>query len=348
MQPVKLAFVGCGAITATGHLPAALRSPLVEISALVDVQLHNAQALGKTFVLDSNVILTDKLESVLDGVEGIVISTPNHTHAAIAAVALEKGIPALIEKPLTTNYADALRICELADRMNTFIAVAYRSRFWPAVPLLKTLIDNGYLGRITSFDYTFGARSTWAAVSGFGVSRQLAGGGALIDAHVVDKMLYWFGEPAGFTYADDSHGGVEATCKAEFRFEHPDGCITGSVKLSRSMDLRNSIVIDGERYVCELAESPTAGVLLRDKSRPDVQLRALAAGCRADLPDLKTDFQRQLEEFALNIRRRGNVTVDGRFGARSIKLIEAMYAQRQQLPEPWLLRSSDMEKWSRA
>jgi hypothetical protein len=63
-----------------------------------------------------------------------------------------------------------------------------------------------------------------------------------------------------------------------------------------------------------------------------------------DQPDKRTDFQLQLEEFARNIRHRGHLTIDGRFAARSVRLIGDMYGHRQQLPEPWVLRSTEMER----
>jgi predicted dehydrogenase len=260
----------------------------------------------------------------------------------VATVALRRGIPALIEKPLATTKADAEEICELADRHGTFVSVAYRSRYWPAVPLLRHLIETNYLGPIRRFSYTFGTRSTWAAASNFALSRQMAGGGILIDAHVIDKILYWFGEPASFEFWDDSHGGVEGTCRARLTYAHAEGGFEGEVLLSRTMELEKRIVIETDRYVCELAEAPSADVRLREKARPDLTFRV--SGRDVPAASDRTDFQLQVEEFARNVRNRGAITVDGRFGARSVRIIEEMYRQRRQLPEPWLLPSTAMER----
>jgi predicted dehydrogenase len=338
-EPIRLAIVGCGAITESGHLPAALRSPLIDVSALVDLRVENARRLAKQFALDC--LVTDSLDAALSACHGVLIATPNHVHVSGATAALERGIPTLIEKPITTTYEDALRLCDLADRKGAFISVGYRSRFWKSVPLLKELIDSGYLGRIQSFSYKFGTRSTWAAVSGFGLSRSEAGGGALIDAHVIDKILYWFGEPQSFEFWDDSRGGVEGTCKAVMQFAGVSGAFQGTLLLSRTMEFDKRIVIKADRFECELDESPTANVTLRDPKSPGIRLDVHSA---EDQPDKRTDFQLQLEEFARSIRHRGHLTIDGRFAARSVRLIGDMYAHRQQLPEPWLLRSTEMER----
>ena len=331
MQPVKLAVVGCGAITRS-HLPAALRSPWIDVQALVDVTLANAHGFQREFGLSCEV--TADLARVIDRVDGILIATPNHTHRAVAEIALQRGKPALIEKPLTTTYADAQRLCELADKHNTFISVGYRSRHWPAVKTLKHLLETDYLGKVRGFHYECGSTGSWGAVSGYSVNRAQAGGGILVDAHTIDKILYWFGEPTSFTFADDSHGGVEANCKAEMHFDQDGHRFRGSLFLSKTMELKNRIVVETERYRCELEEKEAAEVTLSPLDRPGLRLKAAAASISPE-DSGKTDFQRQLEEFARNIRQRGTLTVDGWFGARSVRLIEDMYRNRQALPEPW-------------
>src|SRR5262245_33188932 len=82
-DPVRLAIVGCGAITRSAHLPAALRSALVHIHALVDTSVANARELQKEYALKCAVV-TD-LEKVIGEVEGVLIATPNHTHLAVAS-----------------------------------------------------------------------------------------------------------------------------------------------------------------------------------------------------------------------------------------------------------------------
>jgi predicted dehydrogenase len=330
-QPVKLAFVGCGAITRASNLPAALRSPWIDVRALVDVAIDNARSLRRQFGLSCEV--AGGLEQVIDEVDGAFVATPNHTHRAVAEIALRRGKPVLIEKPLTTTYADARALCELADRNETFISVGYRSRHWGGVRTLKHLLETNFLGRLQRFHYECGSTGSWGAVSGYSVNRTQAGGGILLDAHVIDKVLYWFGGPDGFSYADDSHGGVEANCKAELTYEGEHG-FTGSLFLSRTVELKNKIVLETEQYRCELEERENARVILYPRDRPELRLEAAAVAEPADGTS-KTDSQRQLEEFARNVRRRGPLTVDGWFAARSVRLIEEMYRNRQALPEPW-------------
>lgn len=333
IEPIKLAIVGCGAITRL-HLPAALRSAWIDVQALVDVTLANAESMKRQFGLSC--AAAGDLRQVIDRVDGVLIATPNHTHRAVAEIALTQGIPALIEKPLTTTYADAEALCTLADRQNTFISVGYRSRHWAGVRALKHLLETGFLGRLRGFHYECGNTGSWEAVSGYSVKRAQAGGGILVDAHVLDKILYWFGEPSRFTYADDSHGGVEANCKARLTFDGDGRSFEGSLFLSKTTELQNKIVVETERYRCELEEKENAEVVLFPRDRAELRLTAAAPALVSAEDAGKRDFQRQLEEFARNIRQRTTLTVDGWFAARSVRLMEAMYQCRQPLEEPWI------------
>lgn len=54
------------------------------------------------------------LSGVAD-LDGVVISTPDHTHAAIARWALSRGLPVYCEKPLTRTVAEARELRELAQ-----------------------------------------------------------------------------------------------------------------------------------------------------------------------------------------------------------------------------------------
>src|SRR5207249_6230567 len=113
-------------------------------------------------------------------------------------------------------------------------------------------------------------------------NRAKAGGGILLDSHSVDKMLYWFGEPSSFSYADDSHGGVEANCKAELTFKRADGLFTGTLFLSKAMELKNKIVLETDQYGCELEEKEYTEVILLSVDAPELRPKADMAGTRAN------------------------------------------------------------------
>lgn len=335
LPPIRLGIVGAGAITRNGHLPAALRSLAFNVCALVDKKIEIAQQLACKFSLSPE-IAVDDLDSVLGNVDAVVIATPPSSHFALAQKALSRNIPVLLEKPFTITYADAVALCELARDRNTPISVGYFTRRFPSVTLLKRLLETCYLGRIVSFDYQFGASGGWETASGFNMDRAAAGGGVLIDTgtHFVDKMLYWFGTPRSFVYSDDSYGGPEANCQADFVFPSEHGEFRGKLVLSKTVALKNRLVIETDKYTCQLGDRQTDTVTLFPTNQPDLAVEVSAR----DNVNTSSDpdyMQIQLEEFADVIRNGITPTVDGWSAAESVKLIEQMYRNRLKLAEPW-------------
>ena len=328
---VRLAFVGCGAITRMEHLPAALRSPRVEVAALVDERVENAVALARMYGLTART--TGTLAEVLDDVHGFVLATPNDTHYPIAKQILERGKPVLIEKPITTRYDHAVELCDLAEKRGTFISVGYRFRFFPSARLLKTLLDENYFGRVRSFHCEMGSAGGWTPVSGYNMNRARSGGGVLVinGTHFLDLAMFWFGEPVSHVYQDDDYGNVEANCKGVWTYDNPRGRFDGSFFFSKTIKLSNRFLIETERGRVEWSAMDPERIRVLDRTRPDVKFELSAARAAGPVDS----FRDQIEEFCANALRPGTVTSDGRNGARSIRLIEAMYRGATRLDESW-------------
>ena len=335
-QPIRLAIVGCGLITEDFHLPAALCSPLVQLVALIDNNLERAKMLSRKYGCDVSV--HTRLEEIVDEVDGVLIATPNFTHGTIARVALAKGVPALVEKPLTTTYAEAIELCEVAEQNRTFISVGYYSRHSPVVPLFKRLLEEGFFGGLQRFHFESGTAGGWTPLSGYNLDRLQAGGGVLVvrGTHFLDRMLYWFGMPKNFSFADDSCGGVEANCKALLEFDGEFGQFSGTLFFSKTIDLKNKLVLETDLYRVELPESETEELTLYPHSLPGVRIAMEADRGAGASPITGPDcFQAQIDDFARAILDGGRPLVDGREGALSVKLLEDFYAHRSQLLEPW-------------
>lgn len=333
MKKIKLVFVGCGAITRNAHLPAALRSPLANVYALVDADVDNANELVRMFGL--NTIVTRNLSEVLGDADGFVLATPNDTHYSIARKILKRGKPVFIEKPITTTYKDAIDLCELADQALTFISVGYRYRFFPSVKLFKTLLDDNYFGKMRGFHCEMGSRGGWAPVSGYNLDRKRSGGGVLVinGTHFLDLILYWFGEPTSFTCQDDNYGNVEANCKGTLTFRADNNTFDGSFFFSKTVGLKNRFFIDTEKYLVEWSPQNSESILAFDKNHPEIQMALSSPESATGSVDY---FQVQLEEFCRNITRIGDVTNDGQSAARSTRLIEGLYEGSTRLVEDWM------------
>ena len=101
------------------------------------------------FSRSDGTLFKDKLtELIAAGMEACILSVPpNMTRLSAEMLAANK-IPTLIEKPLSDNYSDALRIIKYFEETDTYAAVGYVERFNQAVIKAKELLDAGELGRI--------------------------------------------------------------------------------------------------------------------------------------------------------------------------------------------------------
>ena len=156
----RLGLVGAGMITAEAHLPAAIASPMIQVSAIVDSVLSHAERLAETAGVRPRI--TTRLGDVLDAIDGALIATPNHTHGPLALECLAAGVPVLIEKPLATSLAEGEGIARAARENQRVVAVGYCTRFLESVLLMSTLLESGFFGSVRRFAYQFGAVGGWS------------------------------------------------------------------------------------------------------------------------------------------------------------------------------------------
>ena len=83
-----------------------------------------------------------------DGIDFVCIVTPNNSHYQIAKIFLENGINVVCDKPLTTDYKQAMELYELAKSRDLLFAVTYTYTGYPAVKQAKAMIAAGEIGKI--------------------------------------------------------------------------------------------------------------------------------------------------------------------------------------------------------
>ena len=214
--PFRLALVGAGKITQSSHLPAALAIDGVRVEAIVDPELSRTRQIAKAYGIEPR--LASSVNQVLEHVDGAIVATPNHTHKPIAEQCLDAGVSVLIEKPLARSYQEGREIVEAARRNGKTLTVGYCTRYRANVRLLQRLLSEGRFGQVTRFAHQFGTAGGWAPLSGYNLNRETSGGGvlAVTGTHFLDRMLYFWGYPDRVEYVDDSAGGPEANCSAQF------------------------------------------------------------------------------------------------------------------------------------
>jgi len=87
-------------------------------------------------------------------IDAVAVVTPVWTHYELTKAALENGKHVFVEKPFTSNSAQAEELIELAARKNLKIMVDHTFLFTGAVKKIGQLLDEGTLGKLYYYDST--------------------------------------------------------------------------------------------------------------------------------------------------------------------------------------------------
>ena len=90
-----------------------------------------------------------------DGVDAVMITTPNHVHFEAAKAFLEAGIDVLCDKPLTNEVAEAEGLEEITARTGQVFAVGYAMSCFPVIRQAKQIVAEGGIGKINQIHVEF-------------------------------------------------------------------------------------------------------------------------------------------------------------------------------------------------
>jgi predicted dehydrogenase len=83
-----------------------------------------------------------------DGIDAVVVVTPNHLHAPVTTAFLEAGIHVICDKPLAMSLEEALQMQALAQSTGKLLAVTYTYSGYAMVRHAKEMVAAGELGEV--------------------------------------------------------------------------------------------------------------------------------------------------------------------------------------------------------
>lgn len=203
---MKVAIIGCGTIANDAHIPAYLKNDKAEILYFCDIIPERADnavekyGVGKA-VYDYHDILNDP-ELV-----AVSICTPNKVHSEIAIDFMRAGKHVLSEKPAARSLDEALLMQQVQHETGRVLNIGVCNRFNAAVNAIKQLIDTGTLGRVYHVHVSFRAHRSIPGLGGAFTTKDIAGGGVLIDwgVHYLDLVMYCCGDPRPVTVSGKAY-----------------------------------------------------------------------------------------------------------------------------------------------
>lgn len=83
-----------------------------------------------------------------DRIDFVSVTTPNHTHAAIATAALNAGFHVVCDKPMTFDLAEAEALAKLVEKTGRVFALTHTYTGYPLVRQAREMIAAGELGEV--------------------------------------------------------------------------------------------------------------------------------------------------------------------------------------------------------
>ncbi|MEZ0492173.1 Gfo/Idh/MocA family protein [Kineococcus sp. TBRC 1896] len=128
------------------------------------------------------------------GVDRVVVTTPDHTHADLVVTALDAGADAVVEKPLTTTRDGLRRIAEAVERTGRDVLVTFNYRYAPRNTALRRVIADGEIGTVTSVHFEWVLDTAHGADYFRRWHRQKENSGGLLvhkSSHHFDLVNWW-------------------------------------------------------------------------------------------------------------------------------------------------------------
>ena len=154
MKILKWGFIGCGEVTELKSGPAFSSVP----GSMVEAVMSRSEAKARDYAERHgiNKWYTDAQELIDDpDVNAVYVATPPSSHATFAIMAMKAGKPVYVEKPLAASYEDCSRVNRVSEQTHIPCFVAYYRRYLPYFQKVKSIIDDGVIGKVVNVQIRF-------------------------------------------------------------------------------------------------------------------------------------------------------------------------------------------------
>ena len=158
-ERINVGAIGVGRISRGHDLPAIFKYDGARVIAVCDLDAKRAE-LGRQFVVDA---YTKKLGKPYGPVQvyhtyhdmlankeidAVVISTPDHQHAIVAAAAVRAGKDVYLQKPASLTIAEGRYLSNAVQASGRILQIGSQQRSWKQFHRACELVRNGRIGEV--------------------------------------------------------------------------------------------------------------------------------------------------------------------------------------------------------
>ena len=205
MEKVRIGLIGCGGRSGS-HQNSFLQMPDVEVVAVADPieerRLAAAKKFGCTRIYRDHTELYDNESR--DTLDAVVICIEPTAHTDTETRAIDKGIPFIVEKPMTMDLAQAEEIARRVEETGLITAVGFQDRYLDLIEMVRDELPKHRAGGLVYGAWIGGIPGVWWW------QKKSTCGGQLLEQniHLLDGLRWLYGEPLS-VYATASRGIVQ-------------------------------------------------------------------------------------------------------------------------------------------
>lgn len=221
------------------------------------------------------------------GLDAVYLAAPHDLHFYMVQSAIERGLPVLVEKPITRTYREGVELAQLAAQAEVKVGVNYQYRYDRGGYALARAVQQGALGKVYSvrINVPWHREKSYFEDAAWHKTIERAGGGTLITqgSHFLDLVLWALGgkplSAAGYTASPGFEVQVETLAHGIIEME--DGTLVNiTSSMSAASEGAVTIEVYGERGTAFYTDRPRPlvrfdGVKIRKQSPPVQGVHAL-------------------------------------------------------------------------
>ncbi|MCR8630332.1 oxidoreductase [Paenibacillus radicis (ex Xue et al. 2023)] len=191
-ERIRVGLIGYGFAGRTFHAPVIICVPDLKLSVVVErrTEASKERYPWVNVVPDVQQLYED------DTIDLVVVTTPSTDHYRFVKDALLAGKHVIVEKPFTTNSAEADELIDLAKEQGKVLSVFHNRRWDGDFLTIRELLKQELIGSLTECEFHWDRYNPIAATGRWRNSDAL-GAGVFYDlgVHFLDQALCLFGIP---------------------------------------------------------------------------------------------------------------------------------------------------------
>jgi predicted dehydrogenase len=147
MQKTRIGVIGAGWWAVENHIPVLQTRPDVEVVGICRLGRDELRKAQERFQVP---YATEDYKELLalQGLDGVIVSSPHHLHFEHARAALERGIHVLCEKPMTLYRKEAKCLADLVGLHRLHFVIPYGWNYTDYAAAGREVVRQGEIGQI--------------------------------------------------------------------------------------------------------------------------------------------------------------------------------------------------------